>query len=203
MESMRIGVIGTGNIGGTLARKWAAAGHELVVAGRETGSPRSVALQKELGDRARLGSAQDAASFGDVVVFAIPGAAMAETVRQLGGALQGKVIIDATNNVRNPVMNSVESITKAVPDGRVFRAFNTLPWEAFANPTFGDTVADLFYCGPQDGRDAVERLIKDVGLQPVYVGDLQWLSVVDPIAGLFFALSQARGRRLAFKLLMD
>jgi predicted dinucleotide-binding enzyme len=156
-----------------------------------------------LGGRARLGSPHDAAGFGDVVVFAIPGAAMAATIGELDRALQGKVVIDATNNVRNPVMNSVEGIKKAVPTARVFRAFNTLPWEAFANPSFGDTVADLFYCGPEDGKEALERLIKDVGLRPVYVGDLQWLSVVDPIAGLFFALSQARGRRLAFKLLTD
>jgi predicted dinucleotide-binding enzyme len=198
---MKIGVIGAGNIGGTLARKWAAAGHELVVAAREATSPHAAALLKELGGKGRPGSPEEAASFGEVVVFAIPGAAMGETVGQLGSQLDGKVIIDASNNVRNPVMNSIDGIKKAAPRAKVFRAFNSLPWEDFANPRFGETVADLFYCGPAAAQSLIESLINDVGLRPVYVGDLQWTSAVDSLAGLFFALSQRLGRRLAFKLL--
>jgi predicted dinucleotide-binding enzyme len=98
-------------------------------------------------------------------------------------------------------MSSVEAIRSAAPRAQVFRAFNTLPWETFAEPRFGETGADLFYCGPADKRDVIEGLIRDVGLEPVYVGDLNWISVVDPLAGLFFALSQRLGRGLAFKLL--
>jgi 8-hydroxy-5-deazaflavin:NADPH oxidoreductase len=198
---MKIAVIGAGNIGGTLSRKWAAAGHEVMVATRQAGSPRGQALQAELGSRCQLGSAATAADFGDIVVFAVPGGAMAETVKEVGSKLNGKPVIDATNNVGKPVMNSIDALSQAAPSARVFRAFNSLPWEVFANPNFGRTTADLFYCGPASDREAIEGLIKDVGLHPVYVGEARSAPVVDSLAGLYFALSQRLGRRLAFKLL--
>lgn len=198
---MKIGVVGAGNIGGTIARKWSASGHELLVACRDQGSPRAQALLKDLSDKGRLGSGEDAVRFGEVILFAIPGAAMAETVRQLASELDGKLVIDATNAVGRPVMNAIETIKNAAPGARVFRAFNTLPWEDFADPRFGDVEASLFYCGPADGKGVIESLIRDVGLEPVYVGDLNWTTVVDPLTGLFFALSQQHGRGLAFKLL--
>lgn len=198
---MKIGVIGAGNIGGTLARKWSAAGHELMVACRDQNSPRAQALLKDAGGKTRLGSPHETVGFGEVILFAIPGAAMPETLRQVGSKLDGKLVIDATNAVGRPIMNSTETIKAAAPEAKVFRAFNSLPWEDFADPQFGSLRADLFYCGPADGKDLTEQLIVDVGLEPVYVGDLNWTSVVDPIAGLFFALSQRLGRGLAFKLL--
>jgi predicted dinucleotide-binding enzyme len=198
---MKIGIIGAGNIGATLARKWSTAGHQLMIATRDPSSPRAQGLQNELANNARLGSPEDTVAFGDVVLFAIPGRTMPETVQQLGKTLDGKLVIDATNAVGNPIMNSVGAITSAAPTAQVFRAFNSLPWETFADPQFGDVQADLFYCGPAERRDVIERLIRDVGLEPVYVGELNWITVVDPIAGLFFALSQRLGRGLAFKLL--
>ena len=198
---MKIGLIGAGRIGGTLARKWSGAGHELMVCSRDPNSPRAQALLKDVGGTARSGSLEETAGFGEVVLFAIPGAEMPETVKRLGAELDGKVVIDATNAVGKPVMNSIAAITAAAPRAEVYRAFNSLPWEDFANPSFGETAADLFYCGPPTSQKVVERLIRDIGLEPEYVGDLSRVGLVDSVAGLFFSLSQRLGREIAFKVL--
>jgi 8-hydroxy-5-deazaflavin:NADPH oxidoreductase len=86
----------------------------------------------------------------------------------------------------------------------VVRAFNSLGWENFADPTVSGTQADLFFCAPAgEPRQVAEQLIMDVGLRPVYVGDLQQASLVDAVGSLWGALvfGQRRGRRLALKML--
>jgi predicted dinucleotide-binding enzyme len=109
-------------------------------------------------------------------------------------------------------MNSVAAISAAAPTAHVYRAFNSLGWENFADPLFNGVQADLFYAGPEDSsagdseggaRATVERLIADVGLHPVYVGGPEQAGVVDGVASLWFALAlgQRQGRRLAFKVL--
>ncbi len=141
-----------------------------------------------------------------MVVFAIPGVVMAETASALGADLDGKLLIDATNNVGAETINSQAAIRAAAPGVSYFRAFNTLGWELFDRPTVGGVQADLFFCGP-DGDDGVtaERLIADVGLRPVRVGGVEEVEVVDELLRVWFmlAVKQHRGRRLAFKLLED
>ena len=88
------------------------------------------------------------------------------------------------------------------PATPVFRAFNSMGWEIFADPKFGDDVADLFYAGPDiPARETVEGLIADVGLRPMYAG--ADADVVDASLRLWFALVSARnaGRGMAFKVL--
>jgi hypothetical protein len=113
-------------------------------------------------------------------------------------------VIDASNNAGGPVMNSTGAITRHAPEAKVFRAFNSLGWENFENPRFGETVADLFYCGASgDSQSVVERLIEDVGLRPIRLGDLDKVHLVDSVAAIWFALAfgQKMGRHLAFKVL--
>jgi predicted dinucleotide-binding enzyme len=101
-------------------------------------------------------------------------------------------------------MNSFATFQQHTPRARVFRAFNTLGWENFANPEFEGGPADLFYCGSDgDARMAVEQLITDIGLRPVYLGGVEQVGLVDAIGSLWFALAfgQGKGRHLAFKML--
>jgi 8-hydroxy-5-deazaflavin:NADPH oxidoreductase len=138
------------------------------------------------------------------VVFAIPGAAMAETVAGVGSALDGKIVVDATNRFGQPVVNSVSTIAGAAPGATVVRAFNSLGWENFADPTIDGVPVDLFYCAPEgQARAVAEQLIGDVGLRAVLVGDLSQAAVVDGVGSLWVALAfgQKLGRRLAFKML--
>lgn len=171
---------------------------------RHIDNPDVQALVDELGSRASVGSALEAIAFGDVVVFAILGSAMDETIQAHAEVLNGKIAIDAANKMNGDEMNSVRAFQTHTPQTKVFRAFNNMGWENFENPTFGDLQADLFYCG-EDGqaRPVVEGLIRDVGLNPVSVGGLDQVHLVDMVTRLWFALvrGQNLGRELAFKVL--
>jgi 8-hydroxy-5-deazaflavin:NADPH oxidoreductase len=200
---MRIAVVGAGKIGGTLGRKWVAAGHEVVFGVRDPENEQARALRDELGERARVATIDDALAGADAVLLAIPGTAAAEAAERLGPALDGKIVIDSTNNMRAPVVNSVAAIQAAAPSAQVFRAFNCYGWENFVEPLFDGIQADLFYAGPEGQAGvAVEGLIADIGLRPVRLGGAEQAGLTDDVMNLWFTLVRAgMGRHVAFKLL--
>jgi predicted dinucleotide-binding enzyme len=203
MASLRIAVLGAGKIGGTLGRKWLAAGHEVAFGVRDPEGERAGAVRADVGDRAAVTSVAEALESAGVVLFAIPGRAAAATAAQNGPALQGKIVIDATNNMGATTVNSVAAIQSAAPDSQVYRAFNIYGWENFEDPLYGGTVGDLFYAGPDGEPQAiVEQLIVDTGLRPIRVGGSEQAAIVDGLMAVWFALIRGgRGRHLAFKLL--
>lgn len=196
-EPLRIAVVGTGNIGGTLGRAWAAAGRRVVLASRRPGQA------VEGVDGVPVAPVAEAVSGADVVVLAVPGSAVPEFAREHADALAGRLVVDAANNIGGdgPV-NNHDVITATVPGVRYARAFNSLGWENFADPRFGDTEADLFFSSAEADRPVLESLIQAVGLRPVYVGEGQH-ELLDGVLRLWFALAigQKRGRHLAFRVL--
>ncbi len=205
MGELRIAVLGAGNIGGTLGRKWAAAGHKVAFGVNDPASAKAQALRAELGNRVTIGSVAGALAAGDVVVMAFPGAAMDETITTYAAQLDGKIIIDAANRMGGGPMNSSATFQARTPNAQVFRAFNSLGWENYADPVFNGVQGDLFYCGPDgDAREMVEQLITDVGLRPMRLGDIDQVGLVDSVTALWFALAirQGKGRHLAFKVLV-
>jgi 8-hydroxy-5-deazaflavin:NADPH oxidoreductase len=183
----RIGVIGSGNIGATVGEAWQRAGHDVVYGSRSPDPPRTVAIADAIAD-------------AEVVLLATPGAAVPQLLAEHGAALDGRVVIDATNDIGAERLHHAEAY---VLGPRFVRAFNTLGFEIFAEPRIGGDVADLFWCGPEDA--GVEQLIADVGLRPVRVGDIDAIDVVDGAARLWLTLvfRQGRPRRLALRLLTD
>jgi predicted dinucleotide-binding enzyme len=183
----RIGVIGSGNIGATVGEAWQRAGHDVVYGSRSPDPPRTVAIADAIAD-------------AEVVLLATPGAAVPQLLAEHGAALDGRVVIDATNDIGAERLHHAEAY---VLGPRFVRAFNTLGFEIFAEPWIGGDVADLFWCGPEDA--GVEQLIADVGLRPVRVGDIDAIDVVDGAARLWLTLvfRQGRPRRLALRLLTD
>ncbi len=188
---MRIATIGTGNIGGTLGRRWSDAGHEVRLGAREP--------DRDAGES----SVADAVDGSEVVLIAVPGGAVDDVLREHGARLGGRLVIDATNAVGSERMSHVAEIAAAAPTATVARAFNTVGWEVFADPGFEGVAADLFWCGPDDSADRLETLVRDVGMNPVRVGDLDRVDAVDGVARLWFALvfGGGRGRRLGFRVL--
>ncbi len=204
MKELHIAIFGAGNIGGTLGRKWVAAGHKVAFGVTNPDSERARALRAELGTKVTIGSVADALAGSDVVVMALPGKAMDETITKHAAQLDGKIIIDTANRLGGGPMNSFATFQTYTPRAHVFRAFNTLGWENFADPVFDGIQADLFYCGPEgDARKVVEQLIADVGLRPMRLGDVDQVGLVDSVGSLWFALAlgQGKGRHLAFKVL--
>lgn len=201
-SSITVAVIGTGVIGRTLATRFAQAGHTVVIGTRDPEREELAELPRQTG--ARLARIEDAIDASDVVVWAINGGAMPEAVPAHGPRLAGKVVIDATNAVGSPVMNSLGLLSEHAPDAQLYRAFNSLGWENFADSRFGDVDGDLLYCGPAGAGAAVaESLIQATGLRPVRVGDTDTVAIVDTMASLWFALAfgQGLGRGVGFKIL--
>ena len=193
---MRIAVIGKGNIGGSLGTKWRAAGYDVVYGARDgSGEGPGGAPVRGIGD-----ALKDA----DVVVLAVPGQVVPDMVTEHGAALAGKTVIDAVNRIGAPEFDSRAIIADAAPQARYVRAFNSLGWENFAEPRYGDTEGDLFFSSADADRGLVETLIEAVGLRPMYLGEGQQ-EVVDGVLRLWFALAigQKRGRHLAFRVLDD
>jgi predicted dinucleotide-binding enzyme len=189
---MKIAVIGAGNIGGTIGDKWAAAGHDVVFGLRDPSKRKGAT------------SPGEALKGPDVVLLAVPGGAVADFVREHAKDLDGKILIDATNNFGASSMNAWPELTKAVPNAKLYRAFNSLGWNVFANPIVGGEQADLFYAGPEgQSKETVEKLISDTGLRPIWVGGLTHAATVDGVLRLWFTLAGTRGRRIAFKLISD
>ena len=188
---MRIAVVGAGNIGRTLGGKWTDAGHEVVYGVRRPGGPGTAAVA-------------DAVAGAEVVVLAVPGAAAKEVVASLGSELAGKVVVDATNDVQGS--GKLHALDELADGAHPVRAFNTLGWENFADPVVSGVTADLLYAAEEGvAKDTAETLIRDVGLEPVWVGGVDAFDVVDSVTRLWFTLALQRGlgRRLAFKVLRE
>ncbi len=201
---MRLVVIGAGHIGGTIGRAWLAAGHDVVFG---VSTPGKHADLEATG--ATVTTLPEATTeTADAVLLAVPGAAVQDALAQIAPAVDGSVVIDATNNVAGPgPLNASAAVAAAAPQAIYYRAFNTLGWENFATPNFPNGErADLFYAGP-DGRsrDLIEQLVTDVGLRPVWVGGGENTETVDGVARLWFALVMGRhlGRHTAFRMLTD
>jgi 8-hydroxy-5-deazaflavin:NADPH oxidoreductase len=194
---MTIAVIGTGFIGGTLGRAFARAGLPTVFGSRH---PAGDPVAADSG--ARTAGIGDAIAGADAVLLALPAGAVEQLLREHGGALEGKLVIDAANNVGAAVAHHAGLVASHAPGARYARAFNTLGGENFAEPDFDGVRADLFYSAPAADRATLESMIDAVGLRPMYLGENQQ-DTVDGVLRLWFALAvgQGHGRDLAFRTL--
>ena len=191
---MEIAVIGTGFIGSTLGRALAAAGQQVTFGSRH---PDNDAVADDT--PATVTSVANAIERAEVIVLALPGGAVAGLTAEHGDVLAGKLVIDATNQMGQPVVNSRAALPSSI---RYARAFNTLGGENMADPVFADGPADMFFSAPEADRDTVEAVIAAVGLRPIYLGEDQE-SLVDALFEIWIALAvkQGRGRRLALRLI--
>jgi predicted dinucleotide-binding enzyme len=191
---VKIAIIGTGFIGGILGRALARAGNDVTFGSRH---PDDAGVAEDT--TARVATIADALPGADVVILALPGAAVPGFGAEHGDALAGKLVIDATNRIGTPVANARASLPPTI---RYARAFNTLGGENMADPVFADGRADMFFSSPEADRATVETIIEGVGLRPIYLGEDQE-ALVDSLLTLWFqlAVKQGRGRRLALRVL--
>ena len=192
---MNIAVIGTGQIGGTIGRAFAKAGHDVVFGSRDPGSSDAA------GDSpAKVATAAEAVRDADVVVVAIPARLVGDFLREHD--LTGKLIVDATNNFPNAVLHSAALVAELAPGSRYARAFNNQTWETFATPTWDGVRGDLFFTSEEADRAIVEQLIEAVGLQPIYLGPGQ-ADLMDAALRLLAPIFTTQGRHVGIKVLID
>jgi len=182
---VKIGIIGTGRIGGGIARQLAGAGHELKLSfSRDQGKLENVA--HELGPIASVGTPAEAVGFGDVVVISVPWSVLPQALEQ-AGSLAGKIVIDTTNQFGAPPLPP-EGETAAhfnaarMPEARYTKSFNTLTsaFQAEAAGREGGERVVQWLCGDDaEAKEVVAGLIKDAGFVPVDLGGTVECSVME------------------------
>ncbi len=208
---MKIGIIGTGTVGGTLGKAWAAAGHDVVFGSREPQSGKVRNLLQETGGKARAGSVEEAVASAEVVVLAVPWSAAQKTLRAAGD-LDGKVLVDVTNPLApgmdglsvGPDTSGGEKVAGWAPGARVVKAFNSTGAENMADPGYGDQRATMFFCGDDaDAKGVVAGLGEAIGFEMVDAGPLSNARLLEYLTTLWLqlAIKQGLGRGIAFKLL--
>jgi predicted dinucleotide-binding enzyme len=181
---MKIGIIGSGNIGATAARLFVRAGHEVALSNSRGGEGLSE-LTGELGDRARAATIEEAARFGDIVLVAIPFGKYRELPAE---AFYGKVVIDAGNyypgrdgqilELDRGETTSSELMSAHLKGARLVKGFNTIYYAHLAEQ--GDVSLPLedrraiFIAGDDTGaKEIVARLIEEIGFTTVDTGFLR------------------------------
>jgi 8-hydroxy-5-deazaflavin:NADPH oxidoreductase len=173
---VRIGVIGAGRIGGNAARLWAAAGHEVML----SFSRDPAKLEKAATDiGARTGAPAEAAAFGEVVMLSVPWTLVDDVLAE-AGSLDGKVVIDTTNQFGPggveplPEGRTAAQVNQArMPGARYTKAFNTLTsgFQAEAAGRTGSERVAMFLCGDDaEAKAIVSGLIEDAGFTPIDAG---------------------------------
>ena len=177
----RIGVIGSGNIGGTIGGLWVKKGHSVFFSSRHPDELKDMIAK--LGSLAKAGTVEEAVAFGDVLFIAVPYGAVPQIGKDYSAKMKGKVMLDACNAVSTrdgAVADEVEqngigvTTQKYFPGVRIVRAFNTMSYMVFAreanrpDPKLAIPIAG-------DDPQAVQiaaALVRDAGFDPVTVGTL-------------------------------
>jgi predicted dinucleotide-binding enzyme len=167
---MNITVIGRGNVGGGLAKRWRAAGHDVTELGKDGGD----------------------ASDADVVLVAVPSGAIADALARVDG-VAGKVTIDATNAFggRNEQFESLAHEVKSIVGGPTAKSFNLNFAAAYDEIDAQRVRPSNLYAADDGAREFTEQLIRDAGYEPAYVGGLDHARQLEETLSLLFALNQA------------
>ena len=203
---MRIAIVGSGNIGGGLARAWTAKGHTITFGARQPDEPEVVALAREIG--ASVATIPDALTGAEVIVLAMPFTA-APAVAAALPSWQGRVVIDCTNPIgpgftliHGHTDSGSEAIQRLLPGAHVVKSFSAQGAENLAHPVHDGVPASNFYCGDDAAAKAVvKQLVEDVGFEAVDAGPLTSARYLEPITMLWISMSRTLGRNFAFKVL--
>ncbi len=212
---MKIGVLGTGEVGKTLGGAFVALGHEVKMGSRDARNEKAVAWAKGLGAKASVGTFADAASFGELIVLATQGVANDAALRSAGAEkFRGKVVIDATNPLDSSkgfppglavagTDSGGEQVQRLLPGAEVVKAFNTMGSAHMFRPTFPGGPPDMFICGNSDGaKKKVAGILEQFGWGVIDLGGIQASRYLEPMC-MAWVLYGARTNTWnhAFKLL--
>jgi 8-hydroxy-5-deazaflavin:NADPH oxidoreductase len=174
----KIGVVGSGKLGGTVGGLWVKAGYQVMFSSRHPEELKE--LVAGLGANARAGSVAEAVAFGDAILVAVPYAALPQVGRDNAAALKGQVVMDACNPipgrdgdiVQEAVANGVgETSAKYLPGTRLVRAFNSFGARSFASEAHrpGEPIGVPIASDDPEAIKVASKLVRDAGFEPVAV----------------------------------
>jgi len=185
----RIGIIGSGHIGGTLGELWLKAGHGVMFSSLDLAADQALAAR--LGAGAQAGTPKQAAAFGEVLLVSVPYAALPQLGRDLAGEMQGKVLLDTCNPIpqRDGDM-AIEakaagagiSSARLLPGARVVRAFNSVGYRMLQSEAHraGERIAIPLASDDAEALVVAVALVQEAGFEPVVVGPLARAREFDP-----------------------
>lgn len=203
MKINKIGIVGSGHIGGNLGVLLARAGYEVFLSSRH---PDTLAkLVKAAGPKARAGSVSEAVAFGDVIVLSLPLKAIPELDAGTKDALRRKIVIDTSNPYperdgaiaeearRDPGGMGV-FVSRLLPGARIVRAFNSVWFEDLKKTVNnrGEKIGIPIAGDDQEGVEAARELAEKAGLEPVVVGGLRTSRLFD-VGTTVYATSDSAG----------
>lgn len=203
---MKIAVIGTGNVGGALATKWAAKGHEIFLGVKDLNSFKGKELLSN--PNTSVHTIQEAVKQSDVILIAVPAPAAAEAAKSLGDTT-GKIIIDSMNVVmgRGPAgfTNTADAILSSTASKEVIKCFNCTGFNNMENTVYGSQSIDMFMAGDsENAKKTVRQLALDAGFAECYsIGGNDKFALLESYAFFWInlAMMQGQGRNIGFKLL--
>lgn len=206
---MRIGILGAGRVGSTLAQSWTGLGHEVMYGVRDPAARRDELTAAVPG--VQVGTLAEAAAFGEVVALTTTWQGAGEAIAAAGD-LTGKVLLDATNPLSadmrgladDVATSGAEQIAAWATGARVVKIFNTTGVANMAAPVYGGQSATMFYCGDDaDAKQVAASLAQAMGFDPVDAGALSEARTLEHLALLWVRLAyiQRNGPGIAFKLL--
>jgi predicted dinucleotide-binding enzyme len=207
---MKIGIIGSGNIGSTVGTLWVKAGHQVLFSSRHPEELKS--LVDGLGPRARAGTVREALGFGDAVFIGVPYGAYPQIAKDYGKEFVGKIVLDAGNavlardgEIGKEAREKGVALTSArlLAGARIVRAFNIMSFRKVASnanrpegriamPMAGDD---------QEALKVASSLVRDAGFDPVVVGSLQRSKLFEQGGPLYGAEMSAQEMREKLKTL--
>lgn len=195
---MNIAIIGAGNVGKALARSGLKAGHSVTITASNPDHATEAA--KATGAHAATTNVE-AVKNAEIVIIAVPYGKLGEVFRGLGTAVDGKIVIDATNHVdlENPGAvlgepSGAEEIAKRHPQVRVVKAFNYAFASRLADPAVGGTRLDgLVASDDQEAKKKVLELVKSIGFRPIDAGPLVMARAFEGMALLIISLQIRHG----------
>lgn len=210
---MKIGIIGSGIVAQTLGSGFLRYGHDVTLGTRDANKLKEWAAANPKG---RVGSMDEAASFGDVVILAVKGVAAERTVQGVVSRLDGKTVIDTTNPIAEtapvkgvlsyftgPNESLLERLQKIAAKANVVKAFSSVGSPHMINPTFPGSRPTMFICGNHDGaKRTVVGFLDQFGWDAADMGSAEAARAIEPLAMLWCIPGLARNEwNHAFKLL--
>jgi hypothetical protein len=212
---MKIGILGSGDVGQALGRGFIAHGHEVKMGSRNASNEKAAAWAKRAGARASTGDFAEAARFGEVVVLATLWSGTENALRIAGPEnLAGKVLIDATNPLvfasgAPPALalghtdSAGEQVQRWAPKARVVKAFNTVGFAHMIDPQFPGGPPDMFICGNDAAaKTTVAEILKSFGWGSIDIGGIEGARLLEPMCILWVLYAmRSKSMNHAFKLL--
>lgn len=200
---MKIGIIGSGDVGQAIGRGLAAIGHSVMIGSRTPDSEALTAWKESVGKHASTGSTADTAKFGDIIFVAVNWVGIEAVLHDVRPEVAGKIIVDVTNPLefdgttpRLAVGHDIsggEIVQQLLPDSSVVKTLNIVNFAHMAQPKYYEGKPSMFYCGNNPSAKAeVAKILDALGWKDTTdLGDITKSRLLEPLCLLWLTYGMA------------